>query len=93
MNKRIYLSLAMIAMLCLVGWNGFAQKSNAAAARQTWEYKVVTAYGTTDVSPANTNKLNEMGAEGWELVSILSEESARSGATLRRAEFYFKRAK
>jgi hypothetical protein len=50
-------------------------------------------YGTIDLPPANLNQFNQMGAEGWELVSILSDDFSRSGAQQRKAEYYFKRAK
>jgi hypothetical protein len=91
MKNKIYLSLALVAMLCLVGWTGFAQKSSHA--RLAWEYKVVAVYGTTELPPVNLTQFNQMGAEGWELVSILSEDFTRNGSQQRKAEYYFKRAR
>lgn len=92
MKNKIYLSLIVITIfLGLVGWTTSAQKNDPA--KQTWEYKVVTVYGTNDLPPAAPGQLNKMGTEGWELITILSKESTRSGSQQVQAEYYFKRAK
>lgn len=83
------LIFAVVALLCLVGWSSKAQSSS----RTTWEYKVLTVYGTIDIPPPNLAQFNQMGAEGWELVAIYSEEFTRSDKRQRKAEYYFKRAK
>lgn len=89
-KPRWILVLAVFALSCLVGWSSRAQSSS----KTTWEYKVVTIYGTNDIPPPNLNQFNQMGTEGWELVTIRSEEEvSRSGANHRRAEYYFKRVK
>ncbi len=92
MKNKIYLSLIVITIfLSLVGWTTPAQRTDPA--KQTWEYKVVTEYGTNDLPPVNQDKLNKMGDEGWELITILSKQSTRSGSQQVQAEYYFKRAK
>ena len=83
------LALIAVALLCLVGWGGKAQS----ASRATWEYKVVTLYGTNDTAPPNLTQFNQMGAEGWELVTALSEESVRGDRRQVKTEYYFKRPK
>lgn len=90
MKNKIYLSLIVITVfLGLAGWTASAQKTNFT--KQTWEYKVITEYGTNDLPPVNQDKLNKMGDEGWELITILSKQSTRSQQV--NAEYYFKRAK
>ncbi len=93
MKNKIYLSVALIAIfLGSIGWSVSAQKTNSA--NQTWEYKVITVYGTNDIlPPASSNQLNRMGTEGWELITILPEQSTRNGSQQRKAEYYFKRPK
>ena len=39
MKNKLYLSLVVVAFLCLVGWNGYGQRTSIK--RQTWEYKTV----------------------------------------------------
>ncbi len=84
MKNKIYLSLVLVAVLCLVGWTGFAQKSSPA--RQTWEYKEFR-------SPVGEKELNELGAQGWELVAVLENLSISAGSGYGRPTYYLKRAK
>ena len=59
MKNKINLSLVVVAILlglASVGWTVSAQKTNTA--KQTWEYKVVTVYGISDLPPANSEQLN-----------------------------------
>jgi hypothetical protein len=63
--KRLSLAVAVAAaLLCLIGWTGYAQRSRPR--RPTWEYKSAT------FSNGNTfeKELNELGAQGWELVEV-----------------------
>jgi hypothetical protein len=83
------LALAAVAFLCIVGWGSKAQSASRAA----WEYKVVTLYGTNDTPPPNLTQFNQMGAEGWELVTALSEESTRVDKRQVKTDYYFKRAR
>ncbi|HLL70102.1 MAG TPA: hypothetical protein VK363_01640 [Pyrinomonadaceae bacterium] len=77
------LVLAVVVLAGLSGWGGGKAQSSA---RVNWEYKIVTKYGVT----ADTGQLNQLGAEGWELV--LREESGFERSQ-RRIDYYFKRAK
>ena len=92
MRNKIYLSLVVVAVLLgSIGWTASAQKTNFA--KQTWEYKVHTVYGVNDLPPANLEQFNQMGAEGWELITVLLEQSTLGGSQQRKAMYYFKRAK
>ncbi len=70
------LGFVVLGILCLLGWTVYGQKP-AAPIRATWEYKVVSE--TDKVS------LNDMGAQGWELVTV-----EMGGA---QEVYYFKRSK
>ena len=88
MKLKIALAIAAIALFCLVGWNSKAQSSS----RDPWEYKVITQYGSTVTMPVNMNELNNAGAEGWELVTVLSEgEVTRGNLKQIKVSYFFKR--
>ena len=78
MKNKLYLSLVIVALLCLVGWTGYAQGQRTIPGRQIQEYRVVDAYNDSDQAE---RALNRYGAEGWEFVS-------RGGDY-----YYFKRAR
>jgi len=73
--KKWYGSTLLFALLLLVGFNAFGQKKNQP--KVTWEYKVTGAPGSAE------EKLNQLGAQGWELVSVDQDGTV----------FYLKRAK
>ena len=73
-----FLAAAGLALATFFGWTAYAQKSKAP--NKTWEYKVVR------MCP-DEKSLNELGAQGWELVS--SEPTTRFACPA----LYFKRAK
>jgi hypothetical protein len=83
MREKIYLSLLIGLLLCLVGWTAHAQLSRSAPARQAWEYKTIVFAGKAGnwqawaedgkdlPTPVNgTAKRAELGAQGWELVAV-----------------------
>jgi hypothetical protein len=63
MTNRLFLSLVVVALLCLAGWTGYAQVQRSNPTRQTWEYNVVDAYNDPD---RIKNVFNQYGAQGWE---------------------------
>ena len=95
MRNRLYLSLVVVALFCLVGWVGYAHGQRSSVGRQIWEYRVDLIPGTAAVSPGygleeqvarqNAAKdqalINERAAEGWELTAIGN------------SFYYFKRAR
>ena len=88
MRRNTWLALSLLALstLAAVGWGSRAQ----GASRTNWEYKVVTSYTPHSTTPT---KMNELGAEGWELVSVLATEEQIGNIVNVKREFYYKRAK
>jgi hypothetical protein len=78
MKGKLYLSLVIVALLCLVAWTGYGQGQRSSPGRQTWEYLVVDAYSDPESAQ---QALNRYGTQGWELV-------VRGGDY-----YYFKRAR
>jgi len=75
MKRGVLLLVALAVLLCLAGWAGHAQQRKSQPA---WEYKVI-GHG----SATGEQELNELGLQGWELVSV-----ARDGQI-----YYLKRKK
>ena len=84
---RIALVIAAIAFVCLVGWNSKAQRLGTT----NWEYKVVTKWHHPEASSTNIQQLNDMGDEGWDLVTVISEDVMRGNLRHTKLSFYFKR--
>lgn len=72
MRNRLYLSLGVVALFCLVAWTAPTQLQRTGPAGQTWEYAIVLE-GATDTP---VNQLNKSGAQGWELVSVVCTDHA-----------------
>ena len=87
MRTRVGFLVVFIALMCLLGWvgRGWSQKSNGS--RKVWEYKVGAA--ALQGTPSVQDQLNQLGAEGWELVSV---EGVRTTIPP-SAVYYLKRAR
>ena len=86
MKNKLFLSLAVIALLCLAGWTAHAQLQRSSPARQTWDYKWISVARGVESNqdwsvwaeddkplrgPVNiAPKIKELGDQGWELVSV-----------------------
>jgi len=81
MKKSIYLPMLIIALLCIVAWAGQAQRQQPM--RVVWEYKFV-------VNSLDEQRLNELGAQGWELVQF--DPGVRGGGSTNES-YIFKRSK
>jgi hypothetical protein len=89
MKKKLNLMIAAVALLCLFCWTIYSQK--AAPAKVSWEYHVTGGNNWLEVSP----KLNELGSQGWELVSVTEVGSTanQNGGSGGSVTVYLKRAK
>ena len=76
LKPYLFFILAVIAFICLGGWVGYGQKQTSTA-RIIWEYKIV--------NESDKVSLNDLGAQGWELVTV-----EMGGA---QEVYYFKRLK
>ena len=82
--KTQWLLVGIVAvLLCWIGWRTQAQNSG----KDLWEYRVVSAFESFTIN------MNELGAQGWELVTIHTEEKTVGTSTQRTNHFYFKRKK
>jgi hypothetical protein len=85
MKNRLYLSLLLAVLLCVVGWNVKAELQRSGPARQAWEYKALvfvvqgsasTMYEDGKMVPGTPiTRMPELGAQGWELVAIAADNS------------------
>lgn len=83
MKMKLWLPLAAVALLCLVGWKTEGQKSASPAVR--WEYRVFDAEGKNPTySQDYETQLNQLGQQGWELVSEHEAGLNRVRYTLKR---------
>jgi hypothetical protein len=77
-NRKSYAVIISVVLTVLIGWTVYAQKPAPSTAPKTaWEYRVV--------SETDKISLNELGAQGWELVTV-----EMGGA---QEVYYFKRMK
>jgi hypothetical protein len=77
MRRKTYLSLVILTLLYLAAWTGFAKGRKGNSQRPTWEY-MVSYNGAHPDKPVHI-WINQLGIEGWELV------------TIDQGNFYFKR--
>ena len=76
--------LALVLMLCFLGLTIHGQKQSPA--RTNWEYKSVFS-----TSASLDYVLNDLGAQGWELVAIDVNSADKNG--LQGTKYYLKRAR
>ena len=81
MKTKANLLLLVIALLCVIGWTTYGQRPGSN--KQVWEYKSV---GNKWTNFAQDATFNEMGAQGWDLATSVTDSF---GGTV----YVFKRAK
>lgn len=82
MQKKIMLAAVLIALiLAVAGW------TQTKPAHAQWEYKTAEFA----LNSSTEQKLNELGAQGWELVS--TQARSFSGGTGNQIIYHFKRPK
>ena len=84
------LVLMAAALLSFASWGGRAQ----GPARRTWEYKVVVEQYGAQPATLSEQRMNQLGAEGWELVDtrVVTIQQAGGGAQY-RTDYHFKRVR
>jgi len=80
MRNKTYISLVVVALLCLVGWTGYGQRT-----RQFWDYEVVPTPSDALSRDSTAERYGEViqkrADQGWELTAVT------------QSYFYFKRAR
>ena len=67
MKNKLFLALVVAALLCLAGWTAHAQLQRNHPTAQLWEY----TEAELDPRFMSTQKLNQAGTQGWELVAVV----------------------
>lgn len=86
-NLRFLLIAAAVGLIISLGWVVRAQQEKPAP-KVAWEHSVVAAFPGDD-----TTRLDRLGAEGWELVAVRSEERFTGNFRQTEVIYYLKRAK
>lgn len=86
MQRHLLVGLVVVVGACLVGWTARTQSQ----AQVTWEYREVELDARIDA----TQRLNQLGTQGWELVGVTSGCASSPSTTLGcRYWAYLKRAR
>lgn len=78
----IVAALTIGSILC---WTVYSQEKKQG--KVVWEYSVVSFMGD------NTYQLSQLGAQGWELTSVRTEEEVHGNLRQTKVYYYLKRAK
>ena len=79
MKNKMLLGFVIVALLSIGAWTGYGQKDKPSSV--SYEYQVVEDPTVAFAMDVGIAKLNELGAQGWEIVGIS------------RDKIYLKRAK
>jgi hypothetical protein len=82
---RLLLIVAAISLVAFFGWSVRGQQTPAP--KVVWEHAVISSTGD------NSARLSQLGAEGWELVAVRSEEKFTGNFRQMEVTYYLKRAK
>ena len=84
-NLRLLLIVAAISLVTFFGWSVRGQQTPAP--KGVWEHTLVSSRGD------NSARLSQLGAEGWELVAVRSEEEFTGNFRQMQVTYYLKRPK
>lgn len=87
MKNRLFLTLIVTALICVVGWTAHASLQKGASAKQNWEYMTIRL----DEASLTHRDLNHFGLQGWELVAVIA--SCPTGSSNCANVAYLKRAR
>jgi hypothetical protein len=85
-NLRLLLIAAALGLVAVFGWSVRGQQR--ASPRLVWEHKIVPSY-----LGDNQDELTRLGAQGWELVSVRTEDKFTGNFKQTEVTYYLKRAK
>ena len=89
MRTKVWFTGIIAAVLFgVVGWTGYGQRQSQRAPQTVWEYRVVYVPGVRNTSE---KAMNELGAQGWELVTFQAINN--EGGTIGAGNYFFKRAR
>jgi outer membrane lipopolysaccharide assembly protein LptE/RlpB len=86
-NLRFLLIMATISLIAALGWSVRGQQQTPLL-KVTWEHAIISS-STGD----NSARLSQLGADGWELVAVRSEEKFMGNFRQMEITYYLKRAK
>jgi uncharacterized protein DUF4177 len=86
-RSKLTLVVAIVAVLFLVGWTGRADQPS----KTDWEYKAIVIWHNPDVMQPSMKELNDLGDDGWELVTTIPSEVTHGNSHQSRLTCYFKR--
>lgn len=85
---------ALVLLATAVAWAGFACRTNAQSAPPTtWEYKMMPLMYSLGDGTEDERNLNDLGADGWEVVAGVTEGSGRNAPGPATPRVILKRAK
>jgi hypothetical protein len=85
LTVRLLLMVVTIGLVVFFAWGVRGQQTPAP--RVVWEHAVISSTGD------NSARLSQLGAEGWELVTVRSEEKYTGNFRRMEVTYYLKRTK
>lgn len=84
-NIRFVLIVAAISLVAFCAWS--VRGKDTPVPKVVWEHAVISSHGD------NPARLNQLGAEGWELVAVRTEEKFTGNFRQMELTYYLKRAR
>jgi hypothetical protein len=85
LNARLMLIVAITGLAAFYGWSVKGQETPTQ--NVVWEHAIISSTGD------NSARLSQLGAEGWELVTVRSEEKFTGNFRQMEVTYYLKRGK
>jgi hypothetical protein len=86
-RSKLALVIGVVVLLCVAGWTSRAENPS----KTDWEYKMVTIRHHPNVPQQNLKQFNDLGDEGWELVTVNTENDPIGNVPQTKLTCYFKR--
>jgi Domain of unknown function (DUF4177) len=83
MKPKLNLILCIVGLLVFLAWSINGQVNQSKGRSAAWEYKIITL--------VTEEKLNELGAQGWEVVTVTP--AVPTGSSTGASICYLKRAR